>query len=174
MLNRNKNNWHFFKFPLHSTLLLPPCPTAAPASLVSIYLNIRLLMSRKNINTISPDYKKDVTLFKKTRCRRDETLNPQEIPANTSACLHDNVIFQFIVYYCEPSQNKLKATYNSVNQAMDLLLSRPTNTGENQPKTKSADNREYQPTPHLPLKKLKICTRRLFFCSNLTDLHRMI
>jgi len=34
-------------------------------------------MSRKNIDPISLDYKKDVTLFKKSRGRRDETLNSQ-------------------------------------------------------------------------------------------------
>jgi len=89
-------------------------------------------MSRTNTNPISPDYKKNVTLLKKSRSRRDETLNSQEIPANSSSSLNDKVIFQFIVYYNEPSTNKLKGTLNAVDQAMDLLLSRPTNTGENQ------------------------------------------
>ena len=69
-----------------------------------------------------------MTLVKKSRGRRDETLNSQEIPANSSSSLHDKVIFQFIVYYYEPSPNKLEATPNVVDVAMDLLLSRPTNT----------------------------------------------
>jgi len=60
-------------------------------------------MSRKNINPINPDYKKDVTLFKKSRARRDETLNSQEILANSSSSFHDEVIFQFIIYYYEPT-----------------------------------------------------------------------
>jgi len=88
-------------------------------------------MSRKNIYPISPDYEKDVTLFKKSRGRRDETLNSQEILANSSSSLHDKVIFQFIVYHYEPSSDKLKGTPSAVDQAMDLLLSRPTNTGDN-------------------------------------------
>jgi len=46
---------------------------------------------------------------------------------------HDKDIFQFVVYYYKPSPNKLKATPNAADQVMDLLLSRPTNTGENQP-----------------------------------------
>jgi len=48
-----------------------------------------------------------MTLFKKSRGRQDETLNSQEIPANSSSSLRDKVIFQFIVYYYEPSPNKL-------------------------------------------------------------------
>jgi len=72
-----------------------------------------------------------VTLFKKSRGRRDETLNSQEIPSNSSTSLHDKVIFQSFVYYYESSSNKLKGTPNAVDQAMDLLLTRPTNTGEN-------------------------------------------
>jgi len=95
-----------------------------------IYLNIGLLISRENINLISPDYKKDMILFTKSRGRQDETLNPQEMPTNSSSNLHDKVIFQFIEYYYEPSPNKLKGTPNAVDQAMDLLLSRRTNTGE--------------------------------------------
>jgi len=71
-----------------------------------------------------------VTLFRKGRGRPDETLNSQETPANSSSSLHDKVIFQFIVYY-EPSPNKLQGTPNAVDLAMDLLLSRPTNAGEN-------------------------------------------
>ena len=113
-----------------------------------------------------------MTLIKKGRGRRDETLNSQDIPANSSSSLHDKVIFQLIVYYYEPSPNNLKATPNAVDQAMDLLLSRLKNTGENQliinlkPRI-SADTT-------FTTKKTRICSRRLFFCSNLSDLHRMI
>jgi len=67
----------------------------------------------------------------KCRGRPDETLNSQEIPANSSSSLQDKVIFQFIVYYYEPFPNKLKGTPNAVDRAMDLLLSRPKNTDEN-------------------------------------------
>jgi len=71
-----------------------------------------------------------MTLFKKSRGRQ-ETLNSQEIPENSSCSLHDKVIFQFIVNYYEPSPNKLKGITNAVDQAMDMLFTRPTNTGKN-------------------------------------------
>ena len=60
-----------------------------------------------------------MTLFKKCRGRQDETLNSQEIPANSSSSLHDKVIFQFIVYYYKLSRNKPKGTPNAVDQAID-------------------------------------------------------
>jgi len=86
-------------------------------------LNTGLLISRKNVDPISPDYKKDVMLFTKSGSRWDETLNSKEIPANSSSSLHDKVIFQFIIYYYELSPNKRKATPNAVDLAIDLLLS---------------------------------------------------
>jgi len=102
-----------------------------------------------------------MTLFKKSRDRQDETLNSQDIPANSSSGLHHEVIFEFIIYYYEPSPNKLKGTPNAVDQAMDLLLSRPTNTGENHLiinlKPQISANTTYTS------KKTKICTRRLFY-----------
>ena len=36
--------------------------------------------------------KKNVTLFKKSKDRWDETLNSQEIPANSSSSLHDSLL----------------------------------------------------------------------------------
>jgi len=101
-----------------------------------------------------------MTLFKKCRGRQDETLNSQEIPANSSSSLHDKVIFQFIVYYHKPSPNKLKVTHNAVDQAMDLLLSRPTNTGENHLITNLKPRMSANTT--YTSKKTKICTKRLF------------
>ena len=117
-------------------------------------------MSRKNINLISPDYKKDMTLIKKSRGTQDEILNSQEIPANASSSLYDEIIFKFIVYCYEPSLNKLKATPNAVDQAMDLLLSRPTNIGENQLITNLKPRKS--PNTTFTTKKTNICTRRLF------------
>ena len=152
--------WLFFKFPLRSTLSLPPCPTVAPASLASYIWILDCWCQEKNINPINPGYKKDVTLFKKSRGRRDETLNSQTIPTNSSSSFHDKVIFQFIVYYYEPSPSKLKANLNVVDLAMDLLLSRPTSTGENQPITNL--NRQFQPTPQLPPKRLKFTPKDCF------------
>ena len=120
----------FYKFPLRSTILLPPFRTAAPASLVSYIWTLDCWCQEKNINLISPVYKKYMTLLKKSRGRQ-ETLNSQEIPENSSCSLHDKVIFQFIVNYYEPSPNKLKGITNAVDQAMDMLFTRPTNTGKN-------------------------------------------
>jgi len=113
-----------------------------------------------------------VTLFKKSRSRWDETPNSQEIPANSSSSLHDKVIFQFIVHYYELFPNKPKATPSAVDLAMDLLLSRPTNTAENQPITNLKPPLSANTT--FTTKKTKICTRRLLFSSNFSDLHRMI
>jgi len=76
-----------------------------------------------------------VQIIKRCGTVQKKYLNSQEIPANSSSSLHDKVIFQFILCYYEPSPNKLKATPNDVDLAMDLLLSRPINTGENQPIT---------------------------------------
>ena len=150
----------FHKFPLRSTILLPPCPTVTPASLVSYIWTLDCWCQEKNINLICPDYKKCMTLFKKSRDWQDETLNSQDIPANSSSGLHHKVIFEFIIYYYEPSPNKLKGTPNAVDQAMDLLLSRPTNTGENHLiinlKPQISANTTYTS------KKTKICTKRLF------------
>jgi len=88
------------------------------------------------------------------------TLNSQEIPANSSSSLHDKVIFQFIVYYYEPSSNKLKGIPNAVDQAMDLLLSKSTNTGENNFITNLKPR--ISANTAFTTKKTKICTRRLF------------
>jgi len=63
---------------------------------------------KKNINPISPDYQKDVKLFKIGRGRRDETLNSQDIPEKSSSSHHDKVIFQFIVCYYEPPKQNSK------------------------------------------------------------------
>ena len=66
--------------------------------------------------------------------RRAEThLQIHSQYVQTQALVSMKVIFQFIVFYYESSPNKLKATPNAVNLAIDLLLSRPENTGVNQP-----------------------------------------
>jgi len=59
--------------------------------------------------------------------------NSQSIPPHSSSSLPDKVIFQILIHNYEFSPNKLKATPNAVDLAMDLLLSRPANTGVNQP-----------------------------------------
>ena len=59
--------------------------------------------------------------------------------------------------YYESSPNKLKATPNAVDLAMDLLLSRPAKTDVNQPIPILKN--ESPPTPKSPLKKVNICTR---------------
>ena len=89
-------------------------------------------------------------------------LNSQEIPANSSSSFHDKVIFQFILYYYEPSPNKLKSTPDIVDLLMDLLLSRPTTTGENQTITNLKPPISVNTT--FTTKKTKICTTRLFCC----------
>jgi len=62
-----------------------------------------------------------------------EPPNSQSLPPNSSFSLPDKIIFQFIVYYYETSQNKLKSTLNAADQAIDLLQSRPANKNNNQP-----------------------------------------
>jgi len=72
-----------------------------------------------------------LTLFKKSRGRQDDTLNSQEIPANSSSSLHDKIISNVLYTTINLPQASFKSTTNAVDQAMDLLLSRPTNTREN-------------------------------------------
>jgi len=82
--------------------------------------------------------------------------------------LTDKVIFQFIVCYTtKPSKPP-----NAVDLAMDLLLSRPANTAENRPITNLITRISVNTTA--TSKKVKICTRRLLFCSNLCNVSRMI
>jgi len=57
--------------------------------------------------------------------------NLHSIPPNLNSTLYDKIIFQFTVYYKTPS-NKVKATSNAIDLAMDLLLHKLANTGENQ------------------------------------------
>ena len=101
-----------------------------------------------------------MTLIKKSRGTQDEILNSQEITANASSSFCDEIIFKFIVYYYEPSLNRLKATPNAVDQAMDLLLSRPTNISENQLITNLKPRKSANTT--FTTKKTNICTSRLF------------
>jgi len=100
------------------------CPHALPRPWFHIFEHWAAGVKKK-IPILLVQIIKNVTLFKKSRGRRDKTLNSQEIPANSSSSLHEKVIFQFIVYYYKPSPNKLKGTPNTVDQGMDLLLSRP-------------------------------------------------
>jgi len=67
-------------------------------------------------------------------------------------------------------QTKLKAIPNAADRAMGLLVSRPTNTGENQLRTNLKPR--ISSNAAFTTKKTRICTRRLFFCSNLSELHR--
>ena len=149
-----------FFISFHRTqLFIAPLPYGCFSAPGFIYLNIGQLMSRKNINLISSDYKRIWHCWK-NRGRRDETLNSKEIFANSSSSLHENVIFQFIVYYYAPSPNKLKGTPNAIVQAMDVLLSRPKNTGENHIITNVKPRISANTT--FTIKKTTVCTRRLF------------
>jgi len=68
--------------------------------------------------------------------------------------------------------NLLKSTPNAVGLAMDLLLSRRANTGDDQPITKL--NPWISASTTSTIENVKICTVFLFLCSNLWDLHGMI
>jgi len=129
-------------------------------------------MWRKNINLTSPDYEEKVWHCSKQVGAVGMTpSNPQWIPPKSSSSLPDKVNIQFCVYNYE-SPKQTWANPNAVDLTMDLLLSRPANTGQEQPLThlKSWISANTTDTSA----KVKLCIGFLLFNTKLCYLHGMI
>ena len=110
--------------------------------------------------------KRSCVTVQKSKGRRDETL---KFEVNTSKLkfLFPNKGISIFFLYCESSQNKLKATPNAVDLAMYLLMHRAANAGVNQPATNLKPR--ISAITNVNSENVKICTRRLLFCSNVCD-----